>query len=561
METIKGKTVLPGYAQGRIWCVKKRNLDAFKVHKNAVTNEVIRFNNATKSAEHNLNILYQNATREGWREIAELYKIHMLMLHDEVFVQEVTNTILMRHVTAEFAVMETRDMLIAKFEDSHDSYLKERTADIKDISERVIRALKESSSSPSLDVKYQYAQSKLDDANSIADVRFLKEPSIIMANDLTPADMMQFNRALVLGIVLKDINPNSNTILLAKAMRIPVISGIDYYEGYNGCDVVMDTVNGVIYIDPTDETINSMSKTRKKIEEDFAKFAKYRLESDITSLGKEVPINVNINSIDEIDYIQSDNPAGIGLFRSEMYFLSKEDYPTEDEQFELYKNLAIKMGRRKVIIRTADFSGDKLPSYVKFDNQACGALGLRGVMNCFKDPKLLETQLRAILRASVYGEICMAFPNITSPTDITKINDIISRIRKDFYHRNIPHKPVFIGTTIETPAAVMISDVLTKDIDFILMDIDNITQYTLAIDKTNSYTADFFNSRHLSVLRSMQMVTKNAHKNNCTVIACSENDSDLSAIDVFIKMGIDEFSVSPASILKIRKSVNSSKIS
>ena len=560
METIKGKTVLPGYAQGKIWCVQKRNLEAFKVHKNAVTNEVVRFNNAINAAIKNLDILYQNASREGWREIAELYKIHEIMMRDELFTGEITNTILTRCVTAEFAVMETRDNLVAQFMDANDDYLKERTTDIKDVAERILRALKESAPTQNEDVKYKYAQSKLNGAKSVADVRFLKTPSIIMAGELTPTDMMQFDRTKVLGIVVKDINPNSNTILLAKSMRIPIISGVDYYEGYNGKDAVMDTANGVLYIDPTDETMSSLSKIRKRIEEDIAKYMKFRLSSDETLLKKSVPINVNINSADEIDVIQLDNPAGIGLFRSEMFFLSKEDCPTEEEQFELYKNLAIKMGKRRVIIRTTDFSNDKLPSYLNIDEKACGALGLRGVLSCMRDPKLLETQIRAIMRASVYGNIAMAFPNVSSPVELTKINDMIGRIRKEFFRNNIVHKPVEIGITIETPAAVLISDVLTKDVDFVILDIDNLTQYTLAIDKTNDYTADYFNSRHLSVLRAMQMATKNAHKNDCNVIACSENESDISAVDVFIKMGIDEFSVSPAAILKTRKAVNSSKL-
>ena len=533
MEAVRGKSVYGGVAIGRAWVYDKGDSTVKRQHINDTAKEIERFEAAKETAKEQLKNLYEKALKEVGEVNAQIFEVHQMMLDDMDYVESIPHMIENQNVNAEYSVAVTSDNFSEMFAAMDDDYMRARAADIKDISNRLINVL----------------QGKEDGGISG------NEPVVIIADDLAPSETVQLDKSKVLAFVTRHGSTNSHTAILARTMNIPALIGVDYPEDIDGKNVVVDGYGGELHIEP-DEIL--LDKFRQIKEEDAGKqklLMELKGKEDVTKSGKKIKLYANIGGVSDVVSVLKNDGSGIGLFRSEFLYLGRDNYPTEEEQFQAYKSVAENMAGRKVIIRTLDIGADKKADYFGFDAEENPAMGYRAIRICLKQPDIFKAQLRAIYRASHYGNIAIMYPMIISLSEVKKIKEIVNEVKAELDSQQIPYGEVEQGIMIETPAAVMISDILAKEVDFFSIGTNDLTQYTLAIDRQNPHLDDIYDSHHEAVLRMIKMTIENGHKENCWVGICGELGADTSLTEEFIKMGIDELSVTPSAILKVRDKI------
>lgn len=540
MQIYKGKSVFGGIAIGKISVYSKAEQQVKRLKIENVEKEVERYHEATATAIQHLQELYDKALREVGEANAAIFEIHQMMLEDDDYAESIENMIQMQKVNAEYAVAQTADNFARMFSLMDDDYMKERAADVKDISERLLTVLQ---GEESQGVEFQ-------------------EPSIIVADDLAPSETVQLDKDKVLSFVTVHGSLNSHSAILARTMGIPALVGtkLPVDDTVNGKLGIVDGTNGIIYVDPDEVTLGKM-KELQKIELEKKKLLEtLKGKENITLDGQKILLYANIGNTKDLATVLQNDAGGIGLFRSEFIYLEREDYPTEEEQFQIYKAVAETMAGKCVIIRTLDIGADKQCDYFKMEKEENPAMGCRAIRICLKRPEIFKTQLRALFRASVYGKIAIMYPMITSVKEIQRIKDIVTQVKAELEEQGVEYREPEQGIMIETPAAVMISDQLAKEVDFFSIGTNDLTQYTLAIDRQNTALDEFYDPHHPAVLRMISMVVNNAHKAGIWAGICGELGADRELTKEFLVMGVDELSVSPGNILPIRKIVRETNV-
>lgn len=540
MQIYKGKSVFGGIAIGKISVYSKAEQQVKRLKIENVEKEVERYHEATATAIQQLQELYDKALREVGEANAAIFEIHQMMLEDDDYAESIENMIQMQKVNAEYAVAQTADNFAKMFSSMDDDYMKERAADVKDISERLLTVLQGE--------KSQGVESQ--------------EPSIIVADDLAPSETVQLDKDKVLSFVTVHGSLNSHSAILARTMGIPALVGtkLPVDDTVNGKLGIVDGTNGIIYVDPDEVTLGKM-KELQKIELEKKKLLEtLKGKENITLDGQKILLYANIGNTKDLATVLQNDAGGIGLFRSEFIYLEREDYPTEEEQFQIYKAVAETMAGKRVIIRTLDIGADKQCDYFKMEKEENPAMGCRAIRICLKRPEIFKTQLRALFRASVYGKIAIMYPMITSVKEIQRIKDIVTQVKAELEEQGVEYREPEQGIMIETPAAVMISDQLAKKVDFFSIGTNDLTQYTLAIDRQNTALDEFYDPHHPAVLRMISMVVNNAHKAGIWAGICGELGADRELTKEFLVMGVDELSVSPGNILPIRKIVRETNV-
>lgn len=541
MTEYRGKSVYGGIAIGKIRVMTKREHPIVRQKVEDSGKEVHRFEEAKTEAQNQLAGLYDKAVTEVGEASAAIFEIHQMMLDDDDYLDSVKNIIVEQQVNAEYAVGVTADNFAEMFSSMEDAYMKERAADVRDISERIIRILTDA-----------------DSAKVLAE-----EPVIILADDLAPSETVQLDKNLVLSFVTVHGSANSHTAILARTMNIPALIGvnIEISAELDGKTAVVDGFEGVIYIEPDEAVLSRMQKRRDDELEKQRLLQKMKGKENITKDGRPVLVYANIGNVKDLAYVLQNDAGGIGLFRSEFIYLESSTYPTEEEQFRIYRKTAETMAGKRVIIRTLDIGADKQADYFGLDKEENPAMGLRAIRICLTRPDIFKTQLRAVYRASKYGKLAVMYPMITSLEEVKKIKAISAEVRAELDKDKIPYNDIEEGIMIETPAAVMISDLLAKEVDFFSIGTNDLSQYTMAIDRQNPKLDEFFNPHHEAVLRMIEMVCKNAHAENTWVGICGELGADLELTERFLRMGVDELSVSPSCVLPLRNRIRSLDLS
>ena len=539
MQSFQGKSVYKGIVMGPVVVLKKNDYQVKRSRIEDADAETSRVQEAVKRSQEQLQKLYDKALKEVGEASAAIFEVHQMMLEDEDYLEAIQNMIQTEMVNAEYAVAVTGDNFSQMFASMDDDYMKARAADIKDISERLVRNL-----------------SGQEDAD-LSDI----DPSVIVADDLSPSETVQMDKEKILAFVTVHGSTNSHTAILARMMNIPALIGVPLAldELKNGTTAVVDGFTGQVTFEPDEET---QAATLKRVQEEKEKLAllqELKGKENITLDGKKINIYANIGSVGDIGYVLENDAGGIGLFRSEFLYLGRNDFPTEEEQFQAYKQVVQTMAGKKVIIRTLDIGADKQVDYFNLGNEENPALGYRAIRICLKQPDIFKTQLRALFRAAVYGNLSIMYPMITSVEEVEKIYEIVKEVEIELKAQEIQYRIPEQGIMIETPAAVMISDCLAEMVDFFSIGTNDLTQYTLAIDRQNEKLDDFYNPHHEAVLRMIQMVVDNAHKCGKWAGICGELGADLTLTEKFVRMGLDELSVAPSMILKLRKIVREMK--
>ena len=533
MQIYKGKSVFGGIAIGKISVYKKDEQLVKRVKIEDADAEMERYTAARNIAAAQLQKLYDKALKEVGEANAAIFEVHQMMLEDEDYNESVENIIHSQMVNAEYAVASTADNFAQMFEAMDDDYMRGRAADVRDISERVITVLAGG------------AGSGLDS----------DEPVIIAADDLAPSETVQLDKDKVLSFVTAHGSENSHTAILARTMGIPALigTGIDLDETVDGKLGIVDGTNGVVYVDPDAELLEEMKKKQQEEQEKKRLLQTLKGKENITLDGQKVMLYANVGNIKDLGIALQNDAGGIGLFRSEFIYLGQDHYPTEEEQFQIYKTVAETMAGRRVIIRTLDIGADKQCDYFELDKEDNPAMGLRAIRICLTRPEIFKTQLRALFRASVYGNINIMYPMIISVDEVRQIKAIVEEVKAELTEQGIEYGNPAQGIMIETPASVMMSRELAEEVDFFSIGTNDLTQYTLAIDRQNSRLDKFFDSHHPAVLRMIQMTVENAHKAGIWCGICGELGADQALTKEFLAMGVDELSVSPGSILPLRK--------
>ncbi len=533
MQIYKGKSVFGGIAIGKISVYKKDEQLVKRVKIEDADAEMERYTAARNIAAAQLQKLYDKALKEVGEANAAIFEVHQMMLEDEDYNESVENIIHSQMVNAEYAVASTADNFAQMFEAMDDDYMRGRAADVRDISERVITVLAGG------------AGSGLDS----------DEPVIIAADDLAPSETVQLDKDKVLSFVTAHGSENSHTAILARTMGIPALigTGIDLDETVDGKLGIVDGTNGVVYVDPDAELLEEMKKKQQEEQEKKRLLQTLKGKENITLDGQKVMLYANVGNIKDLGIALQNDAGGIGLFRSEFIYLGQDHYPTEEEQFQIYKTVAETMAGRRVIIRTLDIGADKQCDYFELDKEDNPAMGLRAIRICLTRPEIFKTQLRALFRASVYGNINIMYPMIISVDEVRQIKAIVEEVKAELTEQGIEYGNPAQGIMIETPASVMMSRELAEEVDFFSIGTNDLTQYTLAIDRQNSKLDKFFDSHHPAVLRMIQMTVENAHKAGIWCGICGELGADQALTKDFLAMGVDELSVSPGSILPLRK--------
>ena len=539
MQYFQGKSVYKGIVMGPVAVLRKNDYQVKRSRIEDADAETSRVQEAVKRSQEQLQKLYDKALKEVGEASAAIFEVHQMMLEDEDYLEAIQNMIQTEMVNAEYAVAVTGDNFSQMFASMDDDYMKARAADIKDISERLVRNL-----------------SGQEDAD-LSDI----DPSVIVADDLSPSETVQMDKEKILAFVTVHGSTNSHTAILARMMNIPALIGVPLAldELKNGTTAVVDGFTGQVTFEPDEET---QAATLKRVQEEKEKLAllqELKGKENITLDGKKINIYANIGSVGDIGYVLENDAGGIGLFRSEFLYLGRNDFPTEEEQFQAYKQVVQTMAGKKVIIRTLDIGADKQVDYFNLGNEENPALGYRAIRICLKQPDIFKTQLRALFRAAVYGNLSIMYPMITSVEEVEKIYEIVKEVEIELKAQEIQYRIPEQGIMIETPAAVMISDRLAEMVDFFSIGTNDLTQYTLAIDRQNEKLDDFYNPHHEAVLRMIQMVVDNAHKCGKWAGICGELGADLTLTEKFVRMGLDELSVAPSMILKLRKIVREMK--
>ena len=533
MQIYKGKSVFGGIAIGKISVYKKDEQLVKRVKIEDADAEMERYTAARNIAAAQLQKLYDKALKEVGEANAAIFEVHQMMLEDEDYNESVENIIHSQMVNAEYAVASTADNFAQMFEAMDDDYMRGRAADVRDISERVITVL----------------------AGGAGGGLDSDEPVIIAADDLAPSETVQLDKDKVLSFVTAHGSENSHTAILARTMGIPALigTGIDLDESVDGKLGIVDGTNGVVYVDPDAELLEEMKKKQQEEQEKKRLLQTLKGKENITLDGQKVMLYANVGNIKDLGIALQNDAGGIGLFRSEFIYLGQDHYPTEEEQFQIYKTVAETMAGRRVIIRTLDIGADKQCDYFELDKEDNPAMGLRAIRICLTRPEIFQTQLRALFRASVYGNINIMYPMIISVDEVRQIKAIVEEVKAELTEQGIEYGNPAQGIMIETPASVMMSRELAEEVDFFSIGTNDLTQYTLAIDRQNSRLDKFFDSHHPAVLRMIQMTVENAHKAGIWCGICGELGADQALTKDFLAMGVDELSVSPGSILPLRK--------
>lgn len=533
MKEYRGKSVFGGIAIGRICVYQKGEQQVKRVKTEDTDGEMQRYTQAKETAVSQLKDLYDKAVKEVGEANAAIFEIHQMMLEDDDYRESVENMIRTQKVNAEYAVAATGDNFSQMFASMEDDYMRERAADVKDISERILAILGGGSKST---------------VNT-------EEPVIILADDLAPSETVQLDKDKVLSFVTVHGSVNSHTAILARTMGIPALIGtsIPLDDQVDGKLAVVDGANGMIYVDPDRKTLSEMQRRQQEEEEKKELLQQLKGKENITLDGKKVMLYANIGNIKDLATVVQNDAGGIGLFRSEFLYLEKEDYPTEEEQFKIYKTVAETMAGKRVIIRTLDIGADKKCHYFEMDEEENPALGYRAIRICLTRPQVFKTQLRALFRAAVYGNLAVMYPMITSLWEIKKIKDIVGEVKAELEEQGMEYRIPEQGIMIETPAAVMISADLAEEVDFFSIGTNDLTQYTLAVDRQNPKLDAFYDPHHPAVLAMIRMTVENAHRAGIWAGICGELGADLGLTREFLAMGVDELSVSPGRILPIRR--------
>ncbi len=533
MQIFHGKSVFGGIAIGKIKVYQKGRQQVKRIRVEDTDREQERYEEAKQEAVRQLKGLYDKAVKEVGEANAAIFEIHQMMLEDDDYNESVENIIHTQKVNAEYAVGMTSDNFSQMFSAMDDEYMRERAADVKDISERILSILNGS-------------------ANTGVDS---DEPVIILADDLAPSETVQLDKDKILSFVTVHGSVNSHTAILARTMGIPALIGTEMPldETVDGKMTVVDGIKGCIYVEPDEETLSQMQEKQKKEAEKKELLKQLKGKENITLDGKRIMLYANIGNIKDLAMVIKNDAGGIGLFRSEFIYLEKEDFPTEEEQFQIYRTVAETMAGKRVIIRTLDIGADKQCDYFKLAHEENPAMGVRAIRICLTREDVFKTQLRALFRASAYGKIAIMYPMITSVWEVKRIQEIVSEVCAELDMQNIEYGNPEQGIMIETPAAVMVSDELAKHVDFFSIGTNDLTQYTLAVDRQNPKLDMFYDAHHPAVLRMIKMVVENAHQAGIWAGICGELGADTELTKDFLKMGVDELSVSPGSILPLRK--------
>lgn len=539
MVIVTGKSVFGGIKIGKLAFLKKGKQRVERRHVMDTEAEITRFENAKLEAIKQLQDLYQKALKDVGEENASLFEIHQMMLEDLDYNESILHIITGQEVNAEYAVSITADNFARMFSAMDDAYMRGRAADIVDISERLINILS----------GVKQAGVTIDD------------PVIVAADDLVPSETVQLDKKKVLGFATMYGSVNSHTAILARTMNIPAIIGLgeDLKQEYHGAPAIIDGFEGKLYINPDERTLEIMKQKQAEEQEKRRLLQELRGKETITLRGQMVKLYANIGNSGDVGAVLQNDAEGIGLFRSEFLYLENDNFPTEEQQFAVYKLVAETMAGKKVIIRTLDIGADKQADYFQLEKEENPALGYRAIRICLTQPEIFKTQLRAILRASAFGQIAVMFPMIISVSEVKRIKEILEEVKTELREAGVRfQEDLEIGIMIETPAAIMESRKLAKEVDFFSIGTNDLTQYTLAIDRQNPKLDEFYDAHHPAVLAMIRMATENAHAEGKWIGICGELGADLELTETFLKMGIDELSVSPSMILPLRKKIRES---
>lgn len=540
MLKLSGKVVYKGIVMGPVAVLKK---DDQQVKRTKITDadaELVRLGKAGEQAQAQLQKLYDKAVKEVGEASAAIFEVHQMMLEDDDYLDAIHNMIQTEMVNAEYAVAVTGDNFSEMFANMDDDYMKARAADVKDISNRLVRNL--------------MGQEDVD----LADM----EPSIIVADDLSPSETVQMDKKKILAFVTVHGSSNSHTAILARMMNIPALIGVSVNldEVRTGMKAVVDGLKGEVIFDPSEEVCAEAEERIREEQEKLKLLQTLKGKDNVTLSGKKIDIYANIGSVSDVGYVLENDAGGIGLFRSEFLYLGRDNFPTEEEQFQAYRQVVQTMAGKKVVIRTLDIGADKQADYFNLGKEDNPAMGYRAIRICLKQPDIFKTQLRALFRAAMHGNLSVMYPMITSVEEVCRIYEIVEQVKAELDEQQVPYKVPEQGIMIETPAAVMVSDELAEIVDFFSIGTNDLTQYTLALDRQNEKLDDFYNPHHKAILRMIQMVADNAHKCGKWVGICGELGADLELTEEFLRMGIDELSVAPSMVLKVRKAVREADV-
>lgn len=536
MITIKGKSVFGGVSIGKIMFYRRNNKVVKHEHIENVTTETERFRDAQKIAVEQLKELYTKALVDVGEANAAIFEIHQMMLDDLDYIESIENIIQTQEVNAEYAVATTADNFAQMFSSMDDAYMQGRAADVKDVSERVLNIL-----SGSGDVSMK-----------------TDEPVIIASDDLAPSETVQLDKDKVLGFATMYGSASSHTAILARTMNIPAVIGLgdELSKQFDGKEAIIDGFTGIVYIDPDEITLKIMREKKEKDLEQRKLLEELKGKENITKSGQKVLVYANIGNVSDVGLVLKNDAGGIGLFRSEFLYLESDTFPTEEEQFAVYRQVAENMAGKRVVIRTLDIGADKQVDYFDLTKEENPALGYRAIRICLTRPEIFKTQLRALYRASAFGQIAIMFPMIISVDEVKQIKEMIKVVRAELDEVGIPYKrDIELGIMIETPASVMMSRELAKEVDFFSIGTNDLTQYTLAIDRQNPKLEPFLDVHHPAVLRMIKMATESAHAEGKWIGICGELGADTELTEQFLAMGVDELSVSPSLVLPLRKKI------
>ena len=540
MQIFEGKSVFGGIAIGKIRVYQKNQQQVKRYKVEDTEQEVSRYQNAKEKAIQELQELYDKALREIGQANAAIFEVHQMMLEDDDYNDSVENMIRMEQINAEYAVAVTGDNFSEMFASMDDEYMKGRAVDVKDISERVLATL--------------HGTSAVDLTED--------EPVIIVSDDLAPSETVQMDKSKVLSFVTEHGSLNSHTAILARTMGIPALVGtnLPVLSSLDGKFAIVDGASGKFYVEPEEDVLQEMEKKRQTYVEQKELLETLKGKENVTLDGQKVKLYANIGDSKDLATVLQNDAEGIGLFRSEFIYLERDTFPTEEEQFLIYKQVVQTLAGKKVIIRTLDIGADKTCDYFEMDEEENPAMGCRAIRNCLTRPEIFKVQLRALFRASAYGNLAIMYPMITSMEEVQRIKAIVEEVKRELSAEGIIYGDVEQGIMIETPAAVMMSDELANAVDFFSIGTNDLTQYTLAIDRQNPKLDEFYNPHHPAVLRMIRMVVENAHKAGIWAGICGELGADTELTQEFLAMGVDELSVSPARILPIRKIIRQTNV-
>lgn len=535
MEKYTGKSIFSGVAIGPVlyYGKKEEQVKRYKVEDTAA--EIERYDKARQQAIEDLGVLHDDAVKKVGEENAAIFEVHAMLLEDDDFNDSIHNTIETQKVNAEYAAALAGDNFSKMFSEMDDDYFKARAADMKDISERVIKVLSGKKDSGTID-----------------------EPVIIVADDLMPSETVQLDKEKVLAFATQYGSANSHTAILARTMNIPALINIPADPSWDGRMAVVDGHTGTFILDPDPDVLEEMKALRDKDNEERKLLQELKGKDNVTLDGKKINLFANIGGLKDVATVLQNDGGGIGLFRSEFIYLGREDLPDEETQFKIYKSVAETMAGRLVVIRTLDIGADKQVDYLGLDKEDNPALGFRAIRICLTRPKIFRTQLRALFRASAFGNIAIMYPMITSIEEVRRIKEIVASVKSELDADGIKYGDVQQGIMVETPAAALITDELAKEVDFFSIGTNDLTQYTLAMDRQNSKLDSFYQPHHPAILKLIQMTIENGHKGGAWVGICGELGADTSLTETFIQMGVDELSVSPSMILPVREAIRKS---